>query len=317
MRRHLVLFLIVAGLALTAGLVALTWLIAETPDQASPLPLSPDEIQTPAPDPLPTGGLLVTEVSGMVGRLPRSGQNMAPIVAGEHISPDESIATGDQASAKLRVDDHSEIQLSAQSELKFREMNDKIHRFTLVRGRIGVNYGAGGGRRLRVESEMSDAVVESEAGSFSLLNNDGTVSLATVSGEAQIQSRGETAVVRAGSISRVLPGEPPAQPAPIPLTVMLRVARPAVRVQRETFTFVSGVTDIGARIHVNEITAPVDSRGKFKVRVPLEIGPNRIVVKTEDVAGNVKTEELPSIIVDVNAPIDGFKIHWGKQHKSG
>jgi Glucodextranase, domain B len=116
--------------------------------------------------------------------------------------------------------------------------------------------------------------------------------------------------VTAGKQSIAAKGAP-SSPRPISVDVMLRVVDPGCRVQREAFAMIHGRTDPGALVFGNDTQGVVRSDGKFKVNVPLKIGKNKIVVVTEDAAGNRRRRVFRCITVDPGAPIKKIDINWG------
>lgn len=314
LRRRVLLFAVVAVLLFGIGYVIFQLMIAEKPQ---PVPPKNSELIEEEPElsltPLvPPKSVLVVSTKGQVERMGFEKEWQA-VSAGDHLLMDESIKTAKNASAKLKVDGKSEIDLYERSKLNVREISDTVHMFKLSRGKIGVDYDAAGARVIKIEQADSEAVAEAKAGKFTVLNTEGIVSVATTTGEVKLTTSKKSVSVGAGNTSRVVPGEPPQPARPIPVAVMLRVAKPKKSVQRQRFTVVRGRTDPGARVRVNEIPAPVAIDGRFSVRVPLREGRNKIVVVTEDVAGNTETRDLGVIIVDANAPIEDLKIRWKKR----
>ncbi len=310
MKRQLLIFTIIVAVVFGIGYALFLWKTSEEPkadNQPQLVPLVPAKLKN----------VEVVSVQGLVERRGSGEKEWQAIVPGDRLNKDESVKTAKDASAKLRVDEKSEITLTPRSELTVREISDSVHRFKLVRGKIGVDYDVSGARVLKIESEKSGAVAEAAAGKFVVQNSAGVVSVATTTGEVKLTAEDKTVAVTAGKTSKVLPGKAPLEAQPVPVAVMLRVANPQKHIQRERFTLVRGRTDVGARVRVNDIPALVDLNGRFVVTVPLRDGRNKLVVVTEDVAGNLKTRNLGVIIVDANAPIEHMDIQWGKKGKPG
>jgi hypothetical protein len=316
MRRQLLIFAIIVAVVFGIGFAVFLWMTSEELKVQPPLP--PREDAPPPIVPLkPAENVEVVSVRGRVERRGSGEKEWQAVTPGDRLHKDESVKTAKDASARLKVDEKSEIDLTPRSELTVREISDTVHRFKLERGKIGVDYDVSGARVLKIESEKSDAVAEATAGKFVVQNSAGIVSVATTTGEVKLTAKDKTVAVTAGKTSKVLPGKAPLTVQPIPVSVMLRVAKPKKRIQRKRFTVVRGRTDVGARVRVNDIPALVDLNGRFMVTVPLRNGRNKLVVVTEDVAGNVKTRNLGVIIVDADAPIEHMDIQWGKKEKSG
>jgi hypothetical protein len=328
MRRRMMLFLAVALLAVGGGYAVFRLVLFEdlpkvTPPSEPPRTpdLPPPKLQEPPrvpvmPEAGPVRGVEVVASRGVVERQ-TSDQKWTPIARGDRLGPEESIKTGQDGSARLKVGEKSEVELTARSELRVREISETVDRFRLVRGRIGVDYNEAGGRRLKIESEDGRAVAESPSGKFTVLNSSGIVSVATSSGEVKLSAGDREVKVAPGTLSKVLPGGAPSAVEPIPVAVMLRVASPQKQLVRERATTVTGRTDVGARVQVNDVQAAVDAKGFFSAQIPLKPGKNRIVVTSEDAGGNVKTSELPPVTMDAEAPVEDLNIHWKNKDKPG
>ena len=241
----------------------------------------------------------------------RSGETRwQPIAPGKMIAADESIKTSRNAVAALQIDDKSRIELQKRSVLTVGQLQDQTHRFVLDQGRMRLEYQEDGAREVQVQGSEAQASTRIRTGDVTIQNNLVTLSVTARKGQATLESPSGKVSVTDGTGSSVSAGESPALVRPIPNTVMLKVTAPKSRIQRERFTLITGKTSVGAIVRVNEVPARVDREGRFWVRIPLNIGSNRIVVQTEDVAGNTTSRELPAIVVDPNAPINRLKIRW-------
>ena len=63
-----------------------------------------------------------------------------------------------------------------------------------------------------------------------------------------------------------------------------------------------GVTEAGAIVRVNGVTARVDRRGRFSARVRLKEGANDLIVLSEGVGGKKREMKLDPVTVDTHAP---------------
>jgi hypothetical protein len=290
------------------------------PDAPTPVPPEPPAIAD-AGIPAPDAGqepeadaprqVTVIEVSGRVEhRLPD--QPWHAVAQGDRLGLNETIKTGPTAKAKLRVDEHSLLEVTAQAELGIQELSDTVHRFNLKHGRVRAEYAEDGERVLRIEALDVGAVAEAKAGRFSVLSTDRVVSVATVEGQVKLTARAETVTISAGQKTAVAKGEKPAPPKPISRKILLRIAAPSKRVQRAGHVFIRGRTDPGAQVTINQTEAPVDEKGRFKVRVPLQEGPNRLTAVSQDVSGERTTRDLGVVVVDPTAPVEQMQIKWDK-----
>jgi hypothetical protein len=101
----------------------------------------------------------------------------------------------------------------------------------------------------------------------------------------------------------------------IPKHVLLKVARARLPTEGAGTTTLRGQTQPGNRVLVGGRPAPVDARGRFKIRVPLKPGGNRISVITEDASGRREERVLQYFAVKSGARVDDLKVNWGKRTK--
>ena len=260
-------------------------------------------------------GVKVLEVIGTATRATASGE-VTPITPGLDLAVDDSLRTDQASRVRLKVGESSTVDLADKAEVQVRELSDSIQRLGLVYGRAVVDYREDGGRVLKIENKDGSAVAQVKAGKFSILNTGTTVAVATETGRVDLSASGATVSVEAAQQS-VVSGGAPSRPLAIPVALALRVADPGCRVQKEAFYTVSGRTSPGARVLVNDVSARVDERGDFSVRLALKIGKNKIVVVSEDVAGRAERRIFPCVTVDPGAPIKGVDIKWGGGNEKG
>ena len=251
----------------------------------------------------------VVEVVGTVSRSSTRGERTA-VTLGTELAVDDTLITDTASRVRLKVGEHSAVDLAQNAEVQVRELSESMQRLGLVYGRAAVDYREGGDRVLRIENKDGSAVAQVKAGKFSILNTGTTVAVATETGQVDLSAAGSTVEVGANQQSVVSDGLPQ-RPLTIPAELVLRVVDPGCRVQREAFFNVSGRTSPGSRVTVNDKPARVRGGGDFSLRVPLKIGKNQIVVVTEDVSGRAERRAISCITVDPGAPIEGVDIKWG------
>jgi hypothetical protein len=264
---------------------------------------------TPAAD-----SFVVISVSGQVERKFTGQEQWEKVLEGMQLRRDDAIKTGEHSRVKLSVNDKSEIELDRLSEISVGEIAEAVHRLKLVSGKIKVDYDEDAERVLTISVKKSGAFVQTKAGRFDMQNTDQIVSVAATRGIVKLTAQEKSVAIPPGTVSRVLPGQAPSQTEPLPVSVMLRVAKLQRRVQTARAATVRGQTDVGARVEINSVPIRVGENGKFKVNVPLELGKNVIVVVAEDVAGNSRIKALPSIKVvpPPSSKVTETKIRWGK-----
>ncbi len=257
----------------------------------------------------------VLTTQGLVTRRGAADQDWQTVSPGDHLQLEETIKTDKDATVGLRVDEKSSIEMGRRTRMTIQKLTGKAHRFALEEGKVHVRYEENGEREVQISVPGDDRVARTSKGHFIVQHATGTLSVATLEGQARLGDQSHFVEVPAGRLAVMPTGKSPLPVRPIPNSVMLRVDETGSRVQREPFTVISGKTDIGAMVTVNDHLAKVDAQGRFWVRIPLKEGRNRILVITEDVAGNTTRKELPAIVVDSNAPIDQMNIRWRRNQE--
>jgi len=252
----------------------------------------------------------VLTTQGTVTHRGAADQQWRTVSPGDRLQVQETIKTEKDATVGLQVDEKSRIEMGKRTRLTIRQLDDQAHRFHLEEGKVHVRYEPSGDREVQIGVPGDGQMARTGQGQFFAQNNTGTLSVATLQGQTLLGDKVNLVQIPAGSLSAMPIGKSPLPVRPIPNSVMLRVDEPRSRVQREPFTIISGKTDVGAMVTVNDVLAKVDSQGRFWIRIPLMEGRNRILVRTEDVAANTSRKELPAIVVDSHAPIDQMKIRW-------
>ncbi len=281
---------------------------------ASPSPSPSPERARPHPVPTkarsPEKQLQVVSTQGTVEHRRPGETSWQPIVPGKLIAADESIKTSKNAVVALQIDEKSKIELQKRSVLTVGQLGEQTHRFVLDQGRVRLDYQEDSGREVQIQGSEAEIFTRVMTGEVTIQNNQTTLSVVARKGLATLESQSGVISVTSGMSAAVSAGESPVLVRPIPNTVMLKVTGPKSRIQRARSTVITGKTGAGAIVRVNDVLARVDREGRFWVRIPLNTGSNRIVVQTEDVAGNTTNRELPAIVVDPKASIDRIKLRW-------
>lgn len=255
----------------------------------------------------------VISIRGLVQIRSPDEQEWKDTAAGQQLSADDSVRTGRNAEAKLRVGDGVEVRLSPRSEFSIRELTEGVSRVRLEQGRVSASVDENGDRVLRVEARGSDAVAETKGGRFGMVTDGkGQVAVATETGSVKLTSGGESVKVEAGKQSTVTQNEAPTAPKTVPKSLFLKVAPPPKRTTNRRRHVVSGKTAPGALVRTGDKVAVADSNGKFRVPVTLHDGANRIVVDVTDPSGRETRQRLPKVVVDRKKPGIDAKMKWGE-----
>jgi len=317
--RRRVLIFVAAGLAVAVGgLLAVRYLVPAA-GQATRSPGRDDDpvvpVRTDSRAAAPEARVRIIGVTGEVERR-RGGRTWAAARVGDTLNQEEALRTGKRGSADLKVGDRSRLTVTESTEVTVREITRSLHRFRLAHGRLSVNYGRQGDRRIRIETE-GGAVAETAEGQFSVLRTPRAVAVATKTGTVDLRAANRKVKVKPGEQAVAEDGRPPAPAMAIPKRVLLQIAGIASEPRKVTqrFTAVEGRTRPGNRVLVGGREVAVDRRGRFVVRVPLKEGRNRIPVTIEDPSGRRRTKLLEYFVVISNEPIEKIKINWGARKK--
>lgn len=249
-------------------------------------------------------------VEAVIGQVQRSTSrgDWAALVAGERLRADDSLRTGKGARTDLRIGDSARLTVTESSQLTIREINAKVHRFELARGRVKADYQPDPQRVLRIES--SGGVVESRGARFSMLSTGTAVAIATDAGEVTLRAHDRTVEVRGGQQAVAVEGHAPSASEPIPASVLLKVANAAVSSDGLCAT-VEGTAPPGAEVTVGGAVAAVAADGRFRVPVPRTADRREVLVALRDAAGREETRKVRC--VDPPPRIRDFAIHWRKR----
>jgi hypothetical protein len=328
MRRSALFALLLALLVLVGGWFAYGELFNK-PDPVEPVLTQPTEVKDAGPPPVvlptldagPTADAgsqaplraQVISVRGLVQTRGADGADWGQVTAGQELSADDSVRTGRNAEAKLRVGDGVEVRLSPRSEFSIRELTEGVSRVRLESGRVSASVDENGDRVLRVEARGSDAVAETKGGRFGMVTDGkGQVAVATETGSVKLSNGGQSVTVEAGKQSTVVQNKAPSAPTAVPKSLFLKVAPPPKTTTNRRRHVVSGTTAPGALVRTGDKVAVADARGKFRVPVTLQDGANRIVVDVTDPSGRETTQRLPKVVVDRKKPGIDAEMKWGE-----
>ena len=255
----------------------------------------------------------VLEVRGSAER-ERSGV-WVPLKAGDALTEQDGVRTSATGGVDLQIgDSRSRITVAGGTTLNVRELSSEVHRLGLTRGRLTADYEENGTRALRIEGAggAGGAVASTRGARFTVLSSGTAVAVATQRGEVGLASGGATVMIPAGSQSVALAAAAPSAAAPIPLDVLLRVARLAAA---DTLCArVKGVVRPGSQVRLDEEEIPVAADGTFELAVPRKAGLTGVKVAVLEPSGLGREQLIPcrSVAKDaqpVEEPSD-VKIDW-------
>jgi hypothetical protein len=247
----------------------------------------------------------VVDVEGRIERL--RGDGWEPVASGQRLHAEDTIRTGAGSGATLAIGDRSKVAVSDATQLTVREITAAVQRLRLSRGRISVDHQPDGARVIVVESERGDSVARAGAARFNVLASGTSLAVATEAGAVRLQSSGRSVEVQAGEQSVSFEGQVPSEARPVPVALLLKVARTA-REARGWCT-VEGTVEPGAEVRVEGRLVDPGPQGRFAIRLPLAKGGTSATVVTRDAAGHVAQRRVDCA---AEHDVSDFAVRWGQ-----
>ncbi|OJH34574.1 hypothetical protein BON30_43040 [Cystobacter ferrugineus] len=264
-----------------------------------------------APTPVPVAEVAPrAQVVEVVGEVERArGEAWMELRVGDSLAPDESVRTGPGARVELQVgDEASRLSIPERSEVRVGELTRARHTLRLERGRIDVDYRESQERVLRVQSQ-GGAVAETREARFTMIRRGTTVAVVTRGGAVDLSSAGTSIQVGAGQQGIVFDGARPVGPEPIPLDVLLKVARAPTA--NTLCLSLSGKVRVGTEVWVEDEPAEVSADGSFRADVPQAPGRTRVKVFAREPGGATREVSLTCRFrTPAGPPAESVKFHW-------
>ncbi len=272
-------------------------LVAKTPKSA---PVTPAKTH-----------LRVTSVNGKAECLHAGTAVWTTVSEGDELFSDDRLRTEKDAAVQLSVNDKSHFELAGRSELNVRELTETVHQIELALGRINVDYDFYEDRILKITaSDELDAVAETQAAKFVVQRVGDAVTVATQMGKVKLTAKAETVTLGPNSFSRVTKGNAPEKPEPIPLEVLLKIANPKKGPDKDRTTIISGHTDVGALVLVEDEVVDVDDTGRFRAAVPRRQGVQQVDIVSSTAWGSAE-KRISVYSVPDDGEVTDAKVKWG------
>ncbi|MBI5478005.1 MAG: FecR domain-containing protein [Deltaproteobacteria bacterium] len=257
------------------------------------------EQRSEPPPPAPPVVLTMAAAEGTVEVF--RGGAWGPARVGDRLEASDRVRTGEDGQATLRLSDGSLVRLEAATETQVQTLSRALSRIRLGGGGMQADIADDPERLFQVDLDDEGAAARTRGAAFGVTaTSKGNAAVAATRGEVAVSARGREVVLRSGQFTRVAPGAPPTDAAPLPASLLLKVAWPGGEkgLVRATSAVVAGQTDPGSRIVVQGRHVAVDSEGRYRAEVTLREGANRVTVRARDVAGRQREERSPPITVD-------------------
>jgi hypothetical protein len=242
-----------------------------------------------------------------------------PATPGQELASSESVRTGRNGEANLDVGDGIEVRVSPRSEFSVRDLQAEYSRIRLEEGHVAAQVDSAKARALQVEAKGSDAVAESKGGAFGVVTDGkGQLTVATQKGAVKLTSKGRTVEVAEGQTSMVMAdGEGPTAPKEIPKSLFLKLQAPSQRRTNQATTTIEGTTAPGSVVRVAGQVSRADEKGRFRVKVKLKEGTNKVPVNVLDASGRRTEASSPEIVLDRKKPKIETDMQWGTGSNEG
>ena len=307
MGRRIALALVIVLVLFGGGYLVQRTLVGE-PEVTEPVPQLPYVQPTKKEIDLRTR---VVKVTGHVERRPWQGKEWIEIERGSILDNNDAIRTTEDAAAELEIGGAAIVEVDESSQFTVAEVSTTLSKVRLQGGRLKARVKGGGKVALRVEVEGSDAVAESTSGEFAILRtDDAQVTVATTTGQVDLQAHGQRVRVNAGEQSVVRKSAAPTKPAKIPSSLFLKISGARPNKLRTPETTIEGSTIPGAQVRINGTAASSDENGRFEANVPLREGKNAVVVTVKDAFGRTEQTSLKPIVVDTRPPKVSGEVVW-------
>jgi hypothetical protein len=261
----------------------------------------------PSPSPARPAGPLPFVVGAVSGRADviHPGGERAPLASGDRLSPEDAVATGAGARVELAAGESYRVVLDGASRFGIEEITQELSRFRLEEGLVSATVREDAERAVEIASAR-DTVARTRGGEVSVLRSGLAVAVGVAAGEAEFRSGGRAVLLRGGEQSAAADGGAPSPPAPIPASLLLKVAWPEERTTRQRSFVVTGRASPGALVAVGAERVEVAEDGSFRHVVELSEGAQRVSVSARDVAGRRQEVRSPTIVLDTAGPATEF-----------
>lgn len=230
------------------------------------------------------GQFRVAEVEGPVEAF--QGGQWYVVQAGDRVSLKDIIRVPRGARALLRRGG-TEVEVQENGDFRLESVLAESASFGVLRGgRVVANVGAEG-ESLEITARETRSVNQGPARWVVSQLPGGQVSVRAARGSVRFGAQGKEVRVAQGTESTAQPGQPPSDPEPIPVDILLSVIWPEIDREAETVQ-VKGKAAASSRVTVNGRETTVAADGTFSVPVKVGPSPSRIDVIAEDPLGQKK-----------------------------
>lgn len=251
----------------------------------------------------------VHEVEGAVEVYDARSGRWRNVSKGEEITDDAVLRT-QRGSVNLHIGDTIEVEVSAWSQFRLKELTNRLSKVRLEQGLVTANITPNEESELVMQVLGSDLEAHATDGTFAVLRgHQGHATVAGKRGTVTVQSAGSSVVIEQGQQSVIAPGQAPTAPTTIPGDLLIKITQGHSKKLRFRSTRVEGLTSPGAVVTVNGVETSA-ATGHFSVNVPLNEGSNSITVVSRDALGREKKQVVNGVEVDTSPPSAKGRVQW-------
>lgn len=236
------------------------------------------------------------------------------LVEGAELRPDDAIETAPGARVALAGGSY-EVVLEEGGRFDVREITAELSRFHLAAGLVSASVQEERGGSVEIEA-TAGAVARTRSGEVAVARSGNVVAVGVQRGTAEFVSAGKAVLLKTGEQSVAAAGASPSPPAPIPSSLLLKVAWPVERATNQRRIVVTGRTAPGAVVLLGDERVDVQPDGRFTHVVVLREGRQRLSARAHGVGGAAQAEG-PMVLLDTRAPDARFETRdlWSPQRK--
>lgn len=292
-RRERAVF-VAAALALAGGAAVAYWLmlargpagVASAPAPGPPAAAQPTRLSVDRAE----GGAVLL----------RAGAEREPLRAGVELRPEDVLETLEGSRVELVAGGSYTVVLEGASRFAVQEIAAEVSRFRIEDGLVTATVREDPSRLVVVEAPGAQA--RTRGGALAVSSVAGIVAVGVSSGSAEFEAAGQIVTLQPGQGSVAKGGGPPAAPAPLPRSLLLKVDWPAGRKTNVRRLLVRGQATPGAVLTIGGQRVTVGPDGRFAQAVWLREGAQEIEAVARDVAGRREQRRSPVVILDTRAP---------------
>lgn len=301
------------GVLRLSALVFTAVLFACSEEAAKPVQVEQlAETQKPKPPPPPPPELpaddsaVVVSVLGKVEIRRGDRPSWDEAKVGDHVAANDSVRTSEESNMEMQVGE-AKLVLKEQTDVKVKSVGKGKLR-ARVTGHMEAKVTEGSDATVELEAEGSDTVLTTKGGEVAMIaDGQGVVAVASKDGVASLRVGDQETELKPGETGRIVDDKLEREA----LTELLfKVNWPGAKETKSATVPLEGRAPVGSRVLVAGQLVKVDKKGRFKTKVKLKEGRQKIAVVVKDVSGRTR-EQTQEITRDSHNHLGVDRVQWG------